>query len=62
MEGNIGKTIPLFGSLNEENGMKHSFLLVPAKIILQICIAVDPDQAKTLHRPKSRLNDWTRTG
>ena len=56
MEENIGKTIPLFG-----NGMEHSFL-VPAKIILQICIAVDPDQAKTLHRPESRLNDWTRTG
>ena len=61
MEENIGKTIPLFGSLSEENGMEHSFL-VPAKIILQICIAVDPDQAKTLHRPESRLNDWTRTG
>ena len=26
MERN-GKTIPLFGSLSEENGMEHSFLL-----------------------------------
>ena len=30
MEGN-GKTIPLFGSLSERNGMEHSVLPIPSK-------------------------------
>ena len=30
MEWN-GKTIPLFGSLSEGNGMEHSFLPIPSK-------------------------------